>query len=210
MTPHKLLSRAAILAIAVVLFTFPISARADTYQILALQTDNNHNLFGIDTAGDVVISTGSSDCLPLGSAVAFCYETFVGGVLSSLSTTIPSLAFDNGTPCVPSLPLGVFAFIHGVCNNGREAFESGPQGSGSPPAGLYTGPDPVADFLHGPIADTIFMNASGDIAFSDSLQEEIYETVDLTTDATPEPSTLVLMTTGLLGAAGAARRRFVR
>jgi hypothetical protein len=205
MTFSKLISRAAILAIAVVLFTLPALARGDTYQILALQTDNNHNLFGIDTAGDVVISTGSADCLPLGPTVGICYETFVGGVLSSLSATIPSLAYDDGTACVPSLPPGVFSFLHGVCNNGREAFVSD-----IPHRGLFTGPDPVADFLHGPFADTVFLNASGDIAFADPLNEEIYEAVDLSTDATPEPSTLVLLATGVLGAAGALRRRFVR
>ncbi len=206
MASSKLISRAAILAVAVVLFTLPVSARADTYQILALQTDNNHDLFGIDTAGDVVISAGLNDCQALGPLVDFCYETFIGGVLSSLSATIPSLAYDDGTPCVPSLPPGVFEFLHGVCNNGREAFQSGI--SGSAPEGLYTGPA-VANFLHGPIADSIVMNASGDIAFADSLNEEIFEAVDLSTDVTPEPSTLVLLATGVLGA-GALRRRFVR
>src|ERR1700722_1394990 len=121
MTLSKLLSRTAILAIAVVLFTLPVSTRGDTYQILALQTDNAHNLFGIDTAGDVVISSLSSECsIAFGGSVFFCYETFVGGVLSSLSTTVPSLAYDDGTACVPSLPPGVFSFIRGVCNNGRE------------------------------------------------------------------------------------------
>jgi PEP-CTERM motif len=206
MTLSKLLSRAAILAIAVVLFTLPVSARGDTYQILALQTDNAHNLFGIDTAGDVVISSLSPECsIAFGGSVFFCYETFVGGMLSSLSTTVPPLLYDDGAACVPSLPPGVFSFIHGVCNNGREAFASD-----IPKRGLFTGPDPVADFLHGPFADTIFLNASGDIAFADPLNEEIYEAVDLSTDPVPEPSTLVLLATGVLGAAGALRRRFVR
>jgi PEP-CTERM motif len=205
MTSRKLLARAAILAIAVVLFTLPVSARGDTYQILALQTDNSHNLFGIDTAGDVVIFNAASDCAILGASVSSCYQTFVDGVLSSESTTVPSLAYDDGTPCVPSFPPGTFSVVHGVCNNGREAFFA----LDPFPGGLFTGPDPVADRLSGE-ADTIFLNASGDIAWSDSAQEEIFEAVDVTTDVVPEPSTLILLATGVLGATRALPRRFVR
>lgn len=122
MTLSKLMSRPAILIIAVVLLTVPVSARGDTYQILALQTDNAHNLFGLDTAGDVVIFNQTSDCALLGASVTSCYQTFVDGVLSSESATVPSLAYDDGTPCVPSLPPGIFSLVHGVCTTGGRRF----------------------------------------------------------------------------------------
>jgi hypothetical protein len=196
MTYSKLLSGVAILAIAAMLLTLPVAAHADTFQIFALDTDNNRTLYGIDTAGDVVIQSGPSAVCGMLSS---CFETFVNGLLSSVSPTAPSLAYDNGTPCLPAPNA-----IRGVCNNGREAFSTQ-----DPTTGVFTGPNPVAELQSG-VADIIVMNASGDIAWADSSVENIYEAIDLTSDHVPEPNTLVLLGTGVFGAVGVLRRRLVR
>ena len=197
MTPSKLLSGAAILLFAAMLLTLPVAALADTFQIFTLDTDNNRTLYGIDTAGDVVIQSGPSAVCGM---LVSCFETFVNGLLSSVSATAPSLAYDNGTPCLPTSNA-----IRGVCNNGREAFSAE-----DPTAAVFTGPNPVAE-LQGGVADVIVMNASGDIAWADSLNENIYEAIDLTSGPSnvPEPNTLVLLGTGLFGAVGVLRRRLV-
>jgi hypothetical protein len=72
---------------------------------------------------------------------------------------------------------------------------------------MFTGPDPVADFLHPGSGDGIFINAIGDIAWIDGQDETIFEAVDLTSRETPEPSTFALLGTGILGLAGGARRK---
>jgi hypothetical protein len=51
------------------------------------------------------------------------------------------------------------------------------------------------------------MNSSGDIAWSSP--EGDMEAYDLTSHITPEPSTLVLLSSGLLVMGGILRRRFV-
>jgi hypothetical protein len=75
--------------------------------------------------------------------------------------------------------------------------------------GLFTGSDPVADFLFGGSVDAIVMNALGDIAWTDGRDEYNWVAMDLTSRSVPEPNTLVLLATGVLGAAGALRRRLV-
>jgi hypothetical protein len=51
------------------------------------------------------------------------------------------------------------------------------------------------------------MNSLGDIVFDDGFIDEAYYAVDLNTAPTPEPSTLLLLATGILGAGFIVRRR---
>jgi hypothetical protein len=80
---------------------------------------------------------------------------------------------------------------------------------------VFTGPDPVADLLNGSVQSGVsaafapLLNASGDVAWIDPYVEDIFEAVDLTPNVVPEPRTLVLLATGVLGAAGTFRRRLV-
>lgn len=196
---------AAILTIAVSLFTAPTHANADTYQVFDLGIANSHNIFGIDTAGTVVVSF--SLC-PVGM-INPCYQTyFDGAVTSGFLTAPPSLTYDNGTPCTPAVPAGTIVF-NADCNNGREVF--GADFSSPVVNGVFIGPDPVADFFHSGSADKIALNASGDFAWTDGVDEELFEAVDLTTQSSvPEPDSILLLGTGVLAAAGVLRQRFAR
>jgi hypothetical protein len=204
---------AASLTLDFALFAFPVAVHADTYQ-----------LFGIgDAAGQQGhLCSGAGDCIVHGDMYRIFgvgddqiehfyglatdgtvvlrdqhqfYETVVFGKVTARDLpTPPSLIYDNGTPCTPTdLPPG-------ICNNGREVFQTN--------GGLYRGPDAVNDLiapfqLRSPLA----INSSGDIVFFYG-QDSIREAYDVTGHV-PEPSTLVLLATGVLGAAGVLRRRFV-
>src|SRR5260370_3006274 len=148
MTFSRLWSNVGIPVVVVVLFTFSVSPNADTYQIFNLGVANSNSVYGIDAAGDVVIR-GSSFCGVFG----YCYKTYTDGVLSSVSATAPSLDYDNGTACKPVVETG-----KGDCNNGREAFGA----NFASMHGLFTGSDPVADFLLGGSGDAIVMNPLAD------------------------------------------------
>lgn len=199
---------AAILTVAASLLTAPTQANADTYQIFDLGSDQPaRGIYGIDTAGTVVIQD-SGGCLA-DHFTGSCYETWTNGVETASSLLAPpSLTYNNGTSCTPSgLPSGTL-FFGGACNNGREVF--GAQFFSPNREGVFTGPDPAADFIQ--FATTVgplFLNASGDFAWTDGFFEENYEAVDLTT-AVPEPNSLMLLGTGILAAAGAIRRRFAK
>jgi hypothetical protein len=193
---------AAILTIAVSFFTASADARADSYKVFDLGDTNGRNIYGIDTSGTVVVSN-----LLCPGNISVCYQTYFDGNLTSgFLPAPPSLMYDNGSPCTPSLPAGDTVF-HGECNNGREVF--GALFSSPLLEGVFTGPNPVADFFYSGSADKIALNAAGDFAWTDGVAEELFQAVDLTTESTvPEPDSILLLGSGVLAAAGVLRRGF--
>jgi hypothetical protein len=201
----KLLLSAAAVAIAALPSTLPTPALADTFQIFNLGNANNHNIFGIDTAGAVVIQS------PTAPNFELLYQTYVDGVLLNSSTSIPSLSYDNGTPCTPTVSAGITLGLGQTrCNNGHEVYFGtfpipGPNLEGM---GIFTGPN-LTDRLTDPSVisstlDTVVMNASGDFAWVDGRDETIFEAVD---QSIPEPGSLLLVATGSLTLIGTIRRR---
>jgi hypothetical protein len=185
---------AAILPLAATPFLVPAQVHADTYQIFDLGSTNAHDLIGIDNLGQVVIlNVNTGD-----------YLTYSNGVLVNTTSTLPSLTYDNGTPC--SAPPGFSApnLSSVVCNNGRIGFESllNPNGE---PNGLYTGPISSLTLLE-PFGglETRQLNSSGDITWINGQTEENFEAIDLTT---PEPSSLLLVGTGFVSLFGVLRRK---
>jgi hypothetical protein len=188
----KLPLLAAVLPLAATLFLVPAPVHADTYKIYDLGDDNARPIVGIDTSGQVVISNG----------ILFDYLTYSNGVLVNTTSTLPSLTYDNGTPC--SAPAGFSAATTAVCNNGRIGFGSRFNPNGDPD-GVYTGPLSSLTLVY-PVGltDGAVLNSSGDFAWSDGRLEENFEAIDLTT---PEPSSLLLVGTGCLSLFGVLRRK---
>lgn len=175
-------------------------ALADTYQIINLGTDQAVFFYGMDDTGTVVLNfTNSVQC----GGSTNCYYTFIDGAVSSYSSTAPSLAFDNGTPCSPAVPPGG-SVIRGVCNGDLDAF-TGRVGSGQGTPGVYAGSYPdITDLANGG-GGAIYLNSIGDIVWDDTYSEYWYLAID--TSSVPEPGSFLLLGTGALAAFGAIRRR---
>jgi hypothetical protein len=193
----------AVVVVAITFISAPRSAFADSYTIYDLGDANARDIFGLDTAGDVVIF--QETCGKFGPS---CYMTYTNGLVTNESSTAPNLVFDDGTPC-SSTPSG-FNASKKTCNHGLIGMGSlyNPNGD---PNGVYIGLGNNLQFLQGGSADQVFLNSSGDFAWTDGRNEEIFEAVDTSKSmTTPEPGTLLLVGTGLLLFTSAVRRKALR
>jgi hypothetical protein len=193
------------LLLAITIFIVAAPAFADTYQIFALDSDQDRFFRGMDSNGTVVIAYGSSTDTTCDSITPKCFSTYIDGAFSYTSHTLPGFTADNGTPCTPTLPPGGLV-EHGVCNNGREAF-TGFMSKDQARPDIYTGPDPVADLVAHDGEGLIFMNSRGDIVYDNHFADEWFFAKDLSTAPVPEPGSILLLATGALAIAGAMRRR---
>lgn len=198
--------RISIAVLVVFLLGSPLFAVADTYTIYNIGSDDSGSLYGIDDSGNLVIRSFDG-CAP---SVSHCFDTYHDGVLVSTTSSAPSLAFDNGTPCATSPP-GLAASDE-VCNNGRVGFAANNGGS----RGIYTGvaSSPLELPLTGFVSvDGDLLDALGDFAWDNGAADELYEAYDDTAHdsdppAVPEPSTLLLMGSGVAVLTGTLRSRF--
>jgi PEP-CTERM motif-containing protein len=143
-----------------------------------------------------------------------CYDTFYINGTNVVSNTPPKLWADphpiaGDDPCAVDTP--GFVGVELICNNGHTLIEGQyNQPDGSVVFGLWSGssPDPVNDLILNGFFQGGQMTPNGNAFVVETRFDSFWVLVDLDTTPVPEPSTFVLLGTGILGLTGAARRKF--
>ena len=173
------------------------SAKADTYQIIKLDSDQARFFYAMDDRGNVVLHLPGG----CGFTIDDCYTTYHYGVLTDITGFAPSIVSDSGVACTPDALSGLTVYqTYAMCNNGRYVYTAfSPEVRG----GVYTD----QGILYGGGLGRVFINGNGDIVFDDVFSEYFYEAIDITNQA-PEPNSIYLLFTGVLASLGIVKRRF--
>lgn len=171
-------------------------AKADTYQIVNLDSDQARLFYAMDDNGNVVLHLPGG----CGFAIDDCYKTYHYGVLAAMTGFAPSMDSDSGVACTPPTLPGLAVYqTYARCNNGRYVYTAlTPEFRGS----VYTD----QGILSGGGLGRVFINGNGDIVFDDVFSEYFFVAIDITNQA-PEPQSIVLLSTGVLAVLGFWRKK---
>jgi hypothetical protein len=197
----RLLPILAVVAVTTLQFGTPRPAHADTYSVTGeLFWEAQQGFQGIDSSGNVYLDNFNTGV----------YSTLFDGNLIGTSNVVPNFISDRGGSCTTAVP-GVTQYLDDeICNGSRVAYIVFPNGnSGAGALYMYSGTGAPQLAAAAPFGDILAMNGLGDIIFDNGFIDFAYEAVDLTKSPppTPEPSTLLLLTTGILALGLTARHR---
>lgn len=204
-----------ILTASIFLFSV-LAAFGDTFTVNVVANTQNESFVGIDAAGNFAVNVSNSLILPTSSCggvlgASTCFATYyVGQSVPVYSTVAPALNWDNGTACTAGV-------LSGVCNNGHQLL-GGFLGNVK---GVWTGEDPVNDFLMFGSFDGGFINSLGDAVFINGSNDTLVSVVDTPSAApfdffdakvpgpapVPEPASVWLVGLGMMVSALTLRKR---
>ncbi len=168
---------------------------AESFVSHALTSNSGYRLTSIDGQGNVAIEsdTGCSS-----GDLNRCFELLSGGQLAAQSGTLTGFAPEDGVAC-SFTPKGTAVHTgQPVCKGGNHVVGVRMNGAQQIVYLSYTG----KDFVTIGTADLLFVNTAGDFVLTDGLDGEIREFTP-----SPEPGTLVMLATALLGVAALTYRR---
>lgn len=203
------------MAILVALFclTLALEAKADTFSFITVGPTSLGYFVGADDYGDYTVRRyDASGVSPCGANAPACYQTYSAYTGKTSYTTFQPELASNPSPVAGSGCTVSASTIPGAtsfCNNGHEALGN--------IAGVWSVDNGAASLIFGGApANSIGITSSGNLYWADGYHENLMVALNLTTLAAPvpiqvdapEPGSLVLLSTGALALAGAARRRF--
>ena len=197
------------LSVVVALILVGLPAHADTYSVTAVRSTQSETFTAGDDYGDYTINVSDLANSLCGTGPgSSCYLTYYHSTGQTVYTSLPPMLPIDPSPIAgPGCAPGMAGVILELCNNGHPIYFA--TALSGLKRGIYDGLS-AADFLYGGSFDGGLMSPNGNFFYIDGVDDTLNVGLDLTTLAAapvPEPSSVVLVTIGVLSWVEAIRRR---
>ena len=195
------------LALAAACLLTSALAHADTVVYQSLYRSDGAVFTAVDDYGDYVILDQNATCANNNP----CYTASIGGQVHYDLDSAPTLPSNPNAAAGPGCGVTSAGFytIATTCKNGYE-FLFALANADAGIASIYAASDPNDPL--GPVyyPGSYILTDNGSLYFENSPGDYLGSVLDVTTTtaATPEPSSIALLGTGLLGIAGTLKRRY--
>lgn len=200
---------ASIIAVCAILSAGTVD-HADHYSYQLLFQSDASRFTAVDDFGDYVIQDQNTTCTNGG-----CYIAVIGGITSGLLNTAPVLPSDPAPVAGPGCTATSAGYSTSqiLCHNGYE-FLFAYATRDSVHTSIYSGTDTTTPLVQAQYSATYMISDNGSLYFTLGPNDYLGRVLNSTTKSTaiavtPEPSSIVLVSSGMLGFMGLLRGRFV-